>query len=76
MSMIESTERKREDKTGLVTAAVIFATEDHATTYRKGGTQLLDGLVYASPTKQSIRQELRTDARCRAWAISHQDIRR
>ncbi|MEP7152975.1 MAG: hypothetical protein ABI856_14800, partial [Nitrospira sp.] len=29
----------RRDKTGLVRTAAIFATEDHATTYMKGGTE-------------------------------------
>ena len=33
--------RGKRDKARLVTAAVMFATEDHATTYKKGGTEIM-----------------------------------
>ena len=36
---MKDTGRRRRDKAGLVRAAVMFATEDHATTCRKGGIE-------------------------------------
>ena len=38
-SLMKDTGRRRRDKAGLVRAAVMFATEDHATTCRKGGIE-------------------------------------
>ncbi len=42
MVAAEDCGRRRRDKTGLVTAAVMFATEDHLTTFRKGGVERLN----------------------------------
>lgn len=48
-------------KAGLVTAAVIFATEDHATTCRRGGAEVMIS-VYASRKTRSIREKLSAGA--------------
>lgn len=61
-------ERGRRDKTGLVTAAVMFATEDHATTCKKGGTEMMS-IVYASLKNRSIREKSRAGATYRPFAI-------
>ena len=51
-------------KAGLVTAAVMFATEDHATTCGRGGTDVME-LVYASRKNRSIREKVSAGAGCR-----------
>lgn len=54
---MKDTGRRRRDKAGLVRAAVMFATEDHVTTLRKGGTDVMRS-VYASIKHRSIREKL------------------
>lgn len=63
MSKVNRTEWRGRDKTVLVNAAVMFATEDHSTTCRKGGTEAMD-TVYASKKNRSIREKLRPGAGC------------
>lgn len=71
MLMRGNAKGKRADKTGLVTAAVMFATKDHATTYRKGGTESLS-TVYALHKKRSIWEKSRAGAGYRPSSIPYQ----
>ena len=63
LSKVKQRRGRGRDKTALVNAAVMCATEDHSTTCRKGGTEAMD-TVYASKKNRSIREKLRGGAGC------------